>query len=367
MNVTRLNINNFRNIENLEIYPDKGINIIFGENAQGKTNLIESIWLFSGFRSFRGSKDNDLIRFGEDFLRTEMDFYGENRDQNAKLIISRQQKKILLNSVPLNAASKLIGNFNCVVFAPSYLSIIKGNPSERRKFIDSALCQFRPFYAKLLTDYNKILSQRNAVLKDLKYKNNDLTFLEIWDEKLAEKATLIINERVNYLKMLSKTASVIYSGLSQNKEQLNLEYMLRTSANRYEKISENINIDRVREFINKSQNSDILYGATNIGAHRDEINIKIDDISAKNFGSQGQQRSAALALKLGEAEILKEITGERPVALLDDVMSELDVHRQDYILNHIRDWQVFITCCEPSTVLRLYDGKTFEIRNGRVI
>ena len=118
---------------------------------------------------------------------------------------------------------------------------------------------------------------------------------------------------------------------------------------------------------NKSKNSDILYGATNIGAHRDEINIKIDDISAKNFGSQGQQRSAALALKLGEAEILKEITGERPVALLDDVMSELDVHRQDYILNHIRDWQVFITCCEPSTVLRLYDGKKFEIRHGRVI
>ena len=367
MNVTRLNISNFRNIEHLELEPDKGINIIFGENAQGKTNLIECIWLFSGFRSFRGSKDNDLIRFGEDFLRTEMSFYGSGRDQDAKLIISRQQKKILLNSVPLTAASKLIGNFNCVVFAPSYLSLVKGNPSDRRKFIDSALCQFRPFYAKLLTDYNKILVQRNTLLKDLKHNKNNYEFLEIWNEEMAQKASLIISERVRYLKMLTDTSSVIYSGLSRNKENLSLGYMLKVSANRYENVTEDIYIGRMREIIKQSENSDILYGTTNVGAHRDEINIKIDDISAKSFGSQGQQRSAALALKLGEAEILKEITGERPVALLDDVMSELDVHRQDYILNHIRDWQVFITCCEPSTVLRLYDGKTFEIRNGRII
>lgn len=367
MNVTRLNINNFRNIEHMELEPSAGINIIFGENAQGKTNLIENIWLFSGFRSFRGSKDNDLIRFGEDFIRTEMSFYGSGREQNAKLIISRQQKKILLNSVPLTAASKLIGNFNCVVFAPSYLSLVKGNPSERRKFLDSALCQLKPYYAKLLTNYNKILIQRNTLLKELKYNNKNYDFLEIWNENMAQKASQIISERVKYLKMLSQAASQIYSGLSQNKEKLSLDYMLKVSANRYETISEDISADRMKEIISQSENSDILYGTTNVGSHRDEINIKIDNISAKNFGSQGQQRSAALALKLGEAEILKEITGERPVALLDDVMSELDVHRQDYILNHIRDWQVFITCCEPSTVLRLYDGKTFEIRNGRII
>ena len=367
MNVTRLNINNFRNIEHLEIEPDKGINIIFGENAQGKTNLIESIWLFSGFRSFRGSKDNDLIRFGQNFLRTEMSFYGGNRDQDAKLIISHQQKKILLNSVPLTAASKLIGNFNCVVFAPSYLSLVKGNPSDRRKFIDSALCQFRPYYAKLLTDYNKVLIQRNTLLKELKHNRTNYEFLEIWNEELAQKASLIINERVKYLKMLTETSSGIYLGLSRNKENLSLSYMMKVSANRYENIDVDVDIDRMREILKQSENSDILYGTTNVGSHRDEINIKIDDFSAKSFGSQGQQRSAALALKLGEAEILKEITGERPVALLDDVMSELDVHRQDYILNHIRDWQVFITCCEPSTVLRLYDGKTFEIKNGQVV
>ena len=367
MKVTKLTINNFRNIEHMELEPSDGINVIFGENAQGKTNLIECIWLFSGFRSFRGSKDNDLIRFGEDFLRTEMDFFGNGREQNAKLVISAQQKKIILNSVPVTASSRLIGNFNCVVFAPSYLSLVKGNPSERRKFIDAALCQFRPYYAKLLTDYNKILIQRNSLLKELKHNRRNYEFLEIWNENMAVKAAQIIGERVKYLKMLTETSSEIYSGLSRNKENLTLEYMLRVSANRYEKVTDEIDPDRIRELIKSSENSDILYGTTNVGSHRDEVNIKIDGISAKNFGSQGQQRSAALALKLGEAEILKEITGERPVALLDDVMSELDVHRQDYILNHIRDWQVFITCCEPSTVLRLYDGKTFEIRNGRII
>lgn len=367
MNVTSLNINNFRNIEHLEIEPDKGINIIFGENAQGKTNLIESIWLFSGFRSFRGSKDNELIKFGEDFFRAEMSFYGNGREQNSKLIVSRQQKKILLNSVPLTATSKLIGNFNCVVFAPSYLSLIKGNPSERRKFIDSALCQIKPFYAKLLTDYNKILSQRNTLLKELKFSNKNYEFLEIWNDNLAEKASIVINERIKYLNKLSETASHIYNGLSSSKETFALSYLMKVSSGRYEKIKNEISKESILEIIRQSESSDILYGTTNIGSHRDEIDIKIDSVSAKSFGSQGQQRSAALALKLGEAEILKEITGERPVALLDDVMSELDVNRQDYILNHIRDWQVFITCCEPSTVLRLYDGKTFEIKNGRVI
>ena len=161
MNVKRLNINNFRNISEIEIEPASGINVIFGENAQGKTNLLESIWMFSGFRSFRGSKDNDLIKFGEDYLKSEIDFFGGSREQNAKLIISSQQKKIILNSVPLRASSELVGNFNCVVFSPSYLSLVKGSPAERRKFIDSALCQIKPSYAKILNEYNKILVQRN--------------------------------------------------------------------------------------------------------------------------------------------------------------------------------------------------------------
>lgn len=367
MNVTRLHINNFRNIKEAEIYPDEGINVIFGENAQGKTNLVESLWLFSGFKSFRGSKDNDLINFDGEFLKSEIDFFGAGRDQNAKIIISRQQKKILLNSVPLTASSKLIGNFNCVVFSPSYISIVKGNPSERRKFIDSALCQIKPSYAKILVDYNKVLNQRNSLLKELKYSDKNYEFLEIWNSELVSKAVFIVNERIKYLKRLSETASVIYSGLSRGRENLSISYKLRVSQNKYETVTDEIDKEKLLNLIKQSENSDIAYGSTGIGAHRDETDIKIDGLSAKIFGSQGQQRSSALALKLGEAEILKDFTGERPVALLDDVMSELDVHRQDYILNHIKDWQVFITCCDPSTVLRLCGGKTFEIKKGQII
>lgn len=367
MNVTRLHVSNFRNIGNIELYPDKGINIIFGENAQGKTNLLESIWLFSGFRSFRGSKDNELIRFGEDFLRNDIDFYGAGRDQNVRLIVSKQSKKIILNSVPLNATSKLIGNFNCVVFSPAYLSLVKGNPSERRKFIDSAICQIKPSYAKVITDYNKILCQRNQFLKDLKFNNSAYDFLEIWNQKISEKAAVVIKERIKYIEKLSLAASGIYSGLSGEKEELTLEYKMRVSSNRYEKISREVEESEILALLKQCESNDIMYGNTNVGAHHDEIDIKIDNISAKSFGSQGQQRSAALSLKLGEAQILKEMTGEIPVALLDDVMSELDVNRQDYILNHIKDWQVFITCCEPSTVLRLCDGKTFEIKNGGLV
>lgn len=367
MNVNRLCLKNYRNIENLEIEPDKGINVIFGENAQGKTNLIESIWLFSGFKSFRGSKDIDLINFNADYLKSEIDFYGGGREQNAKLIISGNQKKILLNSVPLTASSKLIGNFNCIVFSPSYLSIIKGNPSERRKFLDSALCQIKPSYAKIITEYNKILVQRNAFLKELKYSGKNYEFLEVWNKKLAEKSALIINERIKYIKILSEEAENIYSSLSGEREKLSVFYKMRVTQSSYKTVSGEVSEDEINELIKQAESSDILYGSTNIGAHRDEIEIKVDGISAKNFASQGQQRSCALSLKLGEAQILNNITGERPVALLDDVMSELDVNRQDYILNHIKDWQVFITCCEPSAVLRLSGGKAFEIKNGKVI
>ncbi len=366
MNVNRIQVKNYRNISEAEIFPDKGVNVIFGENAQGKTNILESIWLFSGFRSFRGSKDNELIKFGEEFLKSEIDFYGAGREQSAKIIISRQSKKILLNSVPLNAASKFIGNFNCVVFSPAYLSLVKGSPSERRRFIDTAICQIKPSFTKVISDYNKTLVQRNSFLKDLKFNNSAYEFLEIWNEKIASLAAVIINERIDYIKKLSSAAAIIYSGISGEKEEMSIEYKMRVSPNRYEALSDKVEKSRIIELIKQSENSDVMYGSTNIGAHHDEIEIKINNMSAKSFGSQGQQRSAALALKLGEAEILKDITGERPVALLDDVMSELDVNRQDYILNHIKDWQVFITCCEPSTVLRLCEGKTFKISNGRL-
>ena len=367
MNADRLIIKNFRNIKEAVLEPCRGINIIYGENAQGKTNLLEAIWLFSGFKSFRGSKDRDLIKFGEDFFNLDLDFYGSGREKKARIITSAGQKKILLNSVPVTALSKLVGKFNCVVFSPSYLSVVKGNPGDRRRFADTALCQIKPKYAKVLIDYNKIIMKRNSFLKNLKNKREDEEFLEIWDIKLAKKAAFIINQRLKYLNFLKESIYGIYSGLSGERESLEIFYNLRISPNKYKVLSEEIEEEELLSLIRNFRTSDILTGNTNIGAHRDDIGININGISAKSYGSQGQQRSAALALKLGEAEIIKNFTDEKPVILLDDVMSELDVNRQNYILNHIKDWQVFITCCEPSTVLRLFEGKTFNIKDGRIV
>lgn len=366
MNVTGIKIKNFRNISETELEPCKGINIIYGENAQGKTNLLEAIWLFSGFKSFRGSKDRDLIKFGEDFFNLDLDFYGSGRDQKAKIITGVNQKKILLNSVPVTALSKLVGKFNCVVFSPAYLSVVKGNPGERRKFADTALCQIKPKYARVLIDYNKIIMQRNSFLKNLKNNNENSEFLEIWDIKLAQKAAFIINQRLKYLNLLKENIYDIYGGLSGERETFEIYYNLRISPNKYKVLNEEITEEELLSLIKNFRTSDILTGSTNIGAHRDDIGININGISAKSYGSQGQQRSAALALKLGEGEIIKKFTEEQPVILLDDVMSELDINRQNYILNHIKDWQVFITCCEPSTVLRLFEGKTFNIKDGRI-
>ncbi len=366
MNVTEININNYRNIDNINIEPCNGVNIIFGENAQGKTNLLESIWLFSGFKSFRGTKETDLIKFGEEYLKTGMNFYGQGRNQKAAIIINRQKKRIILNSVPITTASGLIGHFNCVVFSPAYISVVRGNPSERRKFIDTALCQTKPQYSKILNEYKKIVDQRNSLLKDIKYKNKNYELLEIWNDKLSETAAIIINERREYVNKVGERSQEIYNGLTRKREKLEIYYNMKISPHKYKISEDKVTKEEILNLLKRCEAGDIIAGSTEIGAHRDDIEIKIDGQSAKIFASQGQQRSAALSLKLGEAEILKKITDENPVILLDDVMSELDINRQNYILNHIKEKQVFITCCDPSTVLRLCDGKTFNIKNGKI-
>ncbi len=363
MELKRLRVKNFRNLRDPEFCPCGGINLISGENAQGKTNLLESIWLFSGFKSFRGSKDREMIKFSENFLRNEVDFYSGGRNQNAKMIIA-DRKKIVLNGIPLKASSELVGNFNCVVFSPAHISLIKGGPSERRKFIDSAICKIKPSYAKTLNDYNKILDERNSLLKDLKQNRDNYEFLEIWNENLTNKCVLIVNERVKYLKSFSESAQEIYGGISGERENLSLSYKIKTGASCFRDLEGYVEKEEIKKLLKQSENNDILYGNTTIGAHKDDIDIKIDGLSSKYYASQGQQRSCALALKLAESEILGDITLEKPIALLDDVMSELDAKRQNYVLNHIKDRQVFITCCEPSSVLRMSGGKCFKMKNG---
>lgn len=363
MNITRLEAVSFRNIDELIIDPCDGVNIIYGDNAQGKTNLLESIWLFTGCRSFRGSKDGELINFNSRNAKLSLDYYGYDREQNIYLEIEKG-RKFMLNGIKQNSSSKIIGNFLAVVFSPGHLSLVKDGPYERRKFLDIAISQLKPKYAVALSNYNKALAQRNILLKDIAYHAELYDTLDVWEERLSFYAGEIIRQRVGYIEKLSTFCSDIYCGISSGKEKLDITYYQQCPAygNDRHELYENI-----KNLLFAARKNDIASGFTSVGPHRDDLNIKIDGLTARSYGSQGQQRSAALALKLGEAAMIKEFTSQQPVALLDDVMSELDESRQNYILNHIKDWQVFITCCDPNSVANLRCGKAFEMKNGIII
>ncbi len=363
MKVNSVELNNFRNISALRLEANEGVNVIYGENAQGKTNILEGIWLFTGCKSFRGAKDSDLIRFGEDFSKINLSFSDNTREKRTDIIIGNKKKSISLNDVPLKSSAELIGSFYAVIFSPSHLSLIKDGPSERRRFIDTALCQLKPSYAESLARFRHTLQHRNALLKDI-YLNSQLyDLLDTLDIQLAEYSARVIRERLKYIDILSRYSGEIYSGISENREKISVKYS-RTD------IDKEISLVDLRDIelqnLKNARKEDVINKITTVGPHRDDLEILINNVSARSFGSQGQQRSCALALKLGESEIIKSVTGETPVALLDDVMSELDEKRQDYVLNHINDRQVFLTCCDPSQVLRLCGGKSFLIKGGEV-
>lgn len=363
MLVKRLALENFRNIEAMELFPAEGVNVIFGENAQGKTNLLECIWLFTGCKSFRSRRDREMVGFDAPFAKNTMDFFAKGREQEVLLYID-QKRTAMKNGVTLQSPAELIGEFSAVIFAPAHLSLVQEGPLMRRRFLDTALCQLKPAYAKGLAKYNRTLSQRNALLKDIQFHPELLDTLEVWDEKLSAYGAAVVSERVAYTGLLSEHASEIYDGLSGGRETLRVTYTsnVDTSDGDAYRIRE-----RLFTALGEARHTDILNGITSIGPHRDDLRIQIDSLSARSFGSQGQQRSAALSLKLAEAHILKMVTGEEPIILLDDVMSELDEGRQDYILNHIRGRQVFITCCDPTAVLRLCEGRTFHVEGGKLL
>lgn len=362
MKINRLKFDNYRNLKDGIIYPDKNVNILYGDNAQGKTNILESIWLFTGGRSFRGSKDRELINFDTNKSELEMDFFSKDRDQKATIKIENNKRYAILNNVKKNTASSLIGSFCSVVFSPVHLSLIKDGPNLRRKFIDAAICQIKPSYAPLLLKYNHTLLQRNTLIKDIKYHPELIDTLDIWDSKLSKYGSLIISQRIKYIEKLKKSSQRIYSGISDGKEKFDIYYKTPFISSTKSDIIESY----LLEEFEKNRKLDLKLGFTTIGPHRDDISIEINEKSSRNYASQGQQRSCVLALKLAEAEILTSSIGEEPIVLLDDVMSELDNRRQDYILNSIKGFQVFITCCEPSTVLRLTNGKKFKIEKGRI-
>ena len=351
-----LKIKNFRNIVSENFNFDSGMNVIYGQNAQGKTNILESLWCFTGAKSFRGAKDSELVNFNSDFAELELDFFNETREQNCIIKINKSRSAVL-NGVEYPHASALAGKINCIVFSPNDLNIVKDGPSCRRKFLDTAICQLYPAFIGISKRYVKALEQRNSILKNLKFNPNMEEFIEDFEKELAETGCSIIKYRKNFTENLNKYLPEIYCGISNGKEKISVNYE-STAGEILEEFLENLK---------NSRKNDMQSLSTSIGPHRDDIDIKINGISARSFGSQGQKRSAALALKLAESAVISEITGQTPVALLDDVMSELDISRQNYILNHIKDWQVFITCCDVANFENLKKGKIFEIKNGKLV
>lgn len=362
MYVKSLTLENFRNIGLQHIEPCEGVNVIYGENAQGKTNLLEALWMFTGCKSFRTVKDKELIKFGTKAAFLDMNYFCADRNQQMNIQIEAN-RTFTQNGVKKGSGSKVIGEVQAVVFAPSHLNLIKGGPGERRKFLDIAISQLKPKYASVLMQYNKALAQRNALLKELIYHPELEDTLDIWENRLAHFGIEIIRQRIGYVDYIAGHASDIYTGISSNKEKFELKYKQAVEITGE---SKETMIENACELYYQNRKSDINNGFTSVGPHRDDLSIKINKLSARLYGSQGQQRSASLALKLGEAAVVKSFSGEQPIALLDDVMSELDLSRQNYIFNHIKDWQVFITCCDPNSVEILRGGKKFRVSEGQI-
>ena len=365
MRITHLELTDFRNIAQVSIDPGEGVNIIYGANAQGKTNLLEAIWLCSGNKSFRGAREREMTRFGEKVFHIRLQFADRERTQQISYDSGGDKRKLQLNRMPLRSASELTGEFTCVVFHPEDLSLVKEGPVDRRSFLDIAISQIKPVYGRYIAQYNGLMEQRNALLKQIHRTGSGKEMLSVWDEQLSRIGTAISILRQDYLQKLSPLAQAVYSGFTGNRETFSLEY--ESSVYRQglpgSVYSEEL-IALYRKALSEHLEEDIRLHFTGVGVHRDDLEILVNGISARSYGSQGQQRSCAIALKIGEAMLIKGVTGENPVILLDDVMSELDPGRQDYLLNRIQGFQVFITCCDTSWADQLTDGNIFEVSSG---
>ena len=354
MKVKKLSLKNFRNISSLTIEPCEGMNVICGENAQGKTNLLEAIWLFTGAKSFRTSKDIYFVKNGEEKADCNLEFFSEGINKEASLVI-KEKRTAFLNGNKLKSASNLAGSFNAIVFSPNDLSLVADGPSVRRKFLNLALGQLYPNYIEILRKYTRAVTQRNQLVKEYRYDSTVGIMLDVFEDEIAENGKKLILYRKKYIEKLNEFLPKVYSGISCGKEELETRYICRTKE------------DEIKDALFDSRKDDMYSGTTSVGPHRDDIEFKINGFEARQYGSQGQKRSVALSLKLAEAEVIKENVGECPVFLLDDIMSELDPNRQNFILNHIEGMQTFLTCCDPDNVKNLKAGKVFNINEGRII
>ena len=357
LKIKQLKLKNYRNYDLLELDFDPSTNILYGDNAQGKTNILESIYMCGTTKSHRGTKDRDMIRFGQEEAHIEavIDKKGVPFEIDIHLK-NNSPKGVAINKMPIRRAIELFGIVNIVFFSPEDLNIIKNGPSERRKFIDLELSQLDKVYLSDLSNYNRIVNQRNKLLKDVYDRKDLIETLDIWDLQLVNYGKKIIDRRNQFIVELNEIVAKVHEQLTGGKEHLQIYYEPSASSVDFE-----INLKKNRE-------KDIKMKSTSVGPHRDDICFMADGLDIRKFGSQGQQRTAALSLKLSEIEIVKKVINDTPILLLDDVLSELDKHRQNYLLDSISDIQTLITCTGLDDFVnnRFHINKIMHVDNGKV-
>ena len=357
MIIKSLEFTDYRNYDHLSLEFDKGTNIFYGDNAQGKTNILESIYLSATTKSHKGSRDNEIIKFGrqEAHIRTVLssDDIPTRIDMHLR---NSKTKGIAIDGNRIKKAADLIGICKVVFFSPEDLNIIKNGPTYRRRFIDMELCQLDSFYLYNLSNYNKVLNRRNQVLKDIYFDRGLEESLGIWDDQLVSYGIKVIERRRKFREELEEQIKEVHSKLSGGREDISIIYEPSVSESEFE------------ECIKSSRSRDMKTKMTNFGPHRDDFSFVTGDIDIRKFGSQGQQRTAALSLKLSEINMMKKISGDNPVLLLDDVLSELDRKRQQYLLDCIGDIQTFITCTGIDDFVndRFVMNRVFYVENGSV-
>ena len=356
MHINKIKLQNFRNYNEQEIILNKSINVFYGDNAQGKTNILEAIFLCTFGKSFRTNKEKELIKLGKDNANVIIEY--EKKDRDGKISISISDKKqILVNGIKIKKLSELLGNINIVIFTPDDINILKGGPALRRRFLDMMIGQLKPNYVYTLNMYIKTLEQRNNYLRQIKEENKPENLLDIWDEKLIEYADIIYKYRKEFIDKIKKKINIIHKKITNDNEKIDIIY---TSCCENKK--------NYMDLLTQRRKLDIIKGYTTKGIHRDDFEVYINDEELSIYGSQGQNRTAVLSLKLSELQVIHDEIEEEPILLLDDFMSELDIKRRRNFLNNINNTQVIITCAEKIEFLKEnVDYCLYQVKEGEII
>ena len=354
MYIKKIKLNNFRNYLEQEIHLEKNTNLFYGDNAQGKTNILEAVFLCAIGKSFRAKKEKELINLDKEKSIVEIEYEKKDREGNVKIEID-SKKYIYINGIKQNKMSELLGNINIVMFSPDDIEILKSGPATRRKFLNIMISQLRPKYVYFLNLYNKTLEQRNNYMKQIKCGQSNPHLLEIWDEKLAEYSQIVYNYREEFIEKIKNKIGHLHNNITDGKEVIKLKYISDCS-NKEEYLLE----------LKRNFNIDVQKGYTTKGIHRDDFFVYINGKQVNIYGSQGQNRTAILSLKLAELEVIKDEIEEYPILLLDDFMSELDSNRRTNFIENIKDIQVLITCTDKFNIEEKLESNSFLIKNGKV-